>query len=138
MERLQGKVAIVTGSSSGLGRATAALFAAEGARVVVNTDRDRKGAEETVGAIHNSGGEAVFVQADVSKSGDCRRLIRTAVETYGRLDVLVNNAGIEIRGGVLTLSDKDWDRMLDVDLKGIFLCSREAIPEMIETAGDRS
>lgn len=133
--RLEGKVAIVTGSSSGLGRATAVLFAKEGARVVVNADRNVAGGEETVGMIKKAGGEAIFVKASVAVSKDCKRLVQTAVDTYGRLDILVNNAGVEIRGGVLTLTEEEWDKMLAVDLKGIFLCSREAIPEMIKVGG---
>lgn len=133
--RLEGKVAIVTGSSSGLGRAIAVLFAKEGARVVVNADRNVAGGEETVGMIKKAGGEAIFVKASVAVSEDCKRLVRTAVDTYGRLDILVNNAGVEIRGGVLTLTEEEWDKMLAVDLKGIFLCSREAIPEMIKVGG---
>ena len=133
--RLEGKVAIVTGSSSGLGRAIAVLFAKEGARVVVNADRNVAGGEETVGMIKKAGGEAIFVKASVAVSKDCKRLVQTAVDTYGRLDILVNNAGVEIRGGVLTLTEEEWDKMLAVDLKGIFLCSREAIPEMIKVGG---
>lgn len=133
--RLEGKVAIVTGSSSGLGRAIAVLFAKEGARVVVNADRNVAGGEETVGMIKKAGGEAIFVKASVAVSEDCKRLVQTAVDTYGRLDILVNNAGVEIRGGVLTLTEEEWDKMLAVDLKGIFLCSREAIPEMIKVGG---
>ena len=133
--RLEGKVAIITGSSSGLGRATAVLFAKEGAKVVVNANKNISGGEETVQLIREAGGEAVFVQASVAKSADCKRLVKTSIDSYGRLDVLVNNAGIEIRGGVLTLSEEEWDAMLDVDLKGIFLCSREAIPEIIKAGG---
>lgn len=133
--RLEGKVAIVTGSSTGLGRATAILFAKEGAKVVVNADRNVAGGEETVRTIKEAGGEAIFVQASVASSQDCKRLVKAAVDTYGHLDILVNNAGIEIRGGVLSLTEEDWDKMLAVDLKGIFLCSREAIPEMIKVGG---
>ena len=133
--RLEGKVAVVTGSSSGLGRATAVLFAKEGARVVVNADRNVAGGEETVRMIKEAGGEAIFVKASVAVSKDCKRLVQTAIDTYGRLDILVNNAGVEIRGGVLTLTEEEWDKMLAVDLKGIFLCSREAIPEMIKVGG---
>jgi len=133
--RLEGKVAVVTGSSSGLGRATAVLFAKEGAKVVVNADRNVAGGEETVRMIREAGGEAVFVHGSVSSAVDCKRMVRAAIDTFGRLDILVNNAGIEIRGGVLTLSEEDWDGMLDVDLKGIFMCSREAIPEMIKVGG---
>ena len=133
--RLEGKVAIITGSSSGLGRATAVLFAKEGAQVVVNADHNVAGGEETVRLVRAAGGEAVFVHGSVSKAADCKRMVKAAIDSFGKLNILVNNAGIEIRGGILTLSEEDWDGMLDVDLKGIFMCSREAIPEMIKAGG---
>ncbi|MBM3189756.1 MAG: glucose 1-dehydrogenase [Chloroflexi bacterium] len=135
MKRLEGKVAVVTGSSSGLGRAIAVMFAQEGAKVLVNADSNVAGGQETVRMIKDAGGEAIFVQADVSKSADCKRMMRAAVDAFGRIDVLVNNAGVEIRGGVMSLTEEEWDAMLGVDLKGIFLCSREAIPEMIKVGG---
>jgi len=135
MKRLDGRVAVVTGSSSGLGRDIAVLFAQEGAKVVVNADRNVAGGEETVRMIRGAGGAAVFVQGSVARSADCKRLVQAAVQTFGRLDILVNNAGVEIRGGVLTLTEEEWDTMLSVDLKGIFLCSKEAIPEMIKVGG---
>jgi NAD(P)-dependent dehydrogenase (short-subunit alcohol dehydrogenase family) len=133
--RLENKVAIVTGSSSGLGRAIAILFAQEGAKVVVNANRNVAGGEETTAIIKKSGGEAIFVQASVTSSEDCKRLVQAAVDAFGGVDILVNNAGVEIRGGVLALTEEDWDQMLDVDLKGIFLCSKEAIPHMIQAGG---
>ena len=132
--RLGGKVAIVTGSAGGLGRAIAVLFAQQGARVV-NADINVPGGEETVAIIADAGGEAIFCETDVAKAADCKRMVQAAVEHYGRVDILVNNAGVEIRGGVLTLTEQEWDDMLDVDLKAIFLCSREAIPEMIKAGG---
>jgi NAD(P)-dependent dehydrogenase (short-subunit alcohol dehydrogenase family) len=133
--RLKDRVAIVTGSSSGLGRAIAILFAQEGAKVVVNADRNVAGGEETVATIKEAGGEAIFVQASVASSQDCQRLVQAAVDAFGGVDILVNNAGVEIRGGVLALTEEEWDKMLDVDLKGIYLCSKEAIPHMIEAGG---
>ena len=133
--KLEGKAAIVTGSSSGLGRAIAILFAQEGAQVVVNADRNVAGGLETVAMIEEAGGKAVFVQGSVAISQDCQRLVQAAKDHYGRVDILVNNAGVEIRGGVLALTEQEWDQMLDVDLKGIFLCSKYAIPEMIEVGG---
>jgi NAD(P)-dependent dehydrogenase (short-subunit alcohol dehydrogenase family) len=133
--RLKDSVAIVTGSSSGLGRAIAILFAQEGAKVVVNADRNVAGGEETVATIKEAGGEAIFVQASVASSQDCQRLVQAAVDAFGGVDILVNNAGVEIRGGVLALTEEEWDKMLDVDLKGIYLCSKEAIPHMIEAGG---
>ena len=133
--RLEDSVAIVTGSSSGLGRAIAILFAQEGAKVVVNADKNVAGGEETVATIKEAGGEAIFVQASVASSQDCQRLVQAAVDAFGGVDILVNNAGVEIRGGVLALTEEEWDQMLDVDLKGIYLCSKEAIPHMIEAGG---
>ena len=87
------------------------------------------------GTFGVNSGEAIFVQASVASGQDAKRLIQSAVEAYGRVDILVNNAGVEIRGGVLTLTEEEWDKMLDVDLKGIYLCSKEAIPEMIKVGG---
>jgi NAD(P)-dependent dehydrogenase (short-subunit alcohol dehydrogenase family) len=113
----------------------AILFAKEGAKVVVNADKNVQGGEETVRMIRAAGGEAVFIQANVAKEQDCKRLVEAAVDNYGGLSVLVNNAGLEIRGGVLTLTEEEWDAMLAVDLKGIFMVSREAIPEMIKAGG---
>jgi NAD(P)-dependent dehydrogenase (short-subunit alcohol dehydrogenase family) len=133
--KLFNKVAIVTGSSSGLGRAIALLFAQEGAKVVTNADKNVAGGQETVAMIKQAGGEAIFVQASVAIAADCKRLVQTTVDTFGQVDILVNNAGLEIRGSVLTLTEEEWDTMLSVDLKGIFLMSREAIPEMIKVGG---
>ncbi len=135
MKRLDGKVAIVTGSSSGLGRAMAVLFAQEGAKVVVNANKNVKGGEETLAMIKDAGGEGILIQASVASSQDCKRMVKETMDAFGRIDVLVNNAGLEIRGGVLTLTEEEWDEMMSVDLKGIFLVSREAIPEMIKVGG---
>ncbi len=132
--RLEGKVAIVTGSASGLGRAIAVLFAQEGAKVV-GADINVAGGQETAAMIAEAGGESVFVEADVTQAAACKRMVKAAVEEYGGVDVLVNNAGVEIRGGVLTLTEEEWDQMLAVDLKAIYLCSREAIPEMLKAGG---
>jgi NAD(P)-dependent dehydrogenase (short-subunit alcohol dehydrogenase family) len=133
--RLKDKVAIVTGSSSGLGRAIAVLFAEEGAKVVVNANRNVEGGEETVKQIKDAGGEAVLCVASVATVEGARSLTQTAVDNWGRVDILVNNAGVEIRGGVLTLTSEEWDTMIGVDLKGIFLCSKYAAPEMIKIGG---
>ena len=133
--RLKDKVAIVTGSSSGLGRAIAVRFAQEGAKVVVNADKNVAGGNETVKLIKDAAGDAIFVRASVAEEADCKRLVKAALDAFGRIDVLVNNAGIEIRGSVLNLTEEEWDTMMAVDLKGIFMVSREAIPEMIKLGG---
>ena len=127
---LAGQVAVVTGSTSGLGRATALRLAREGAAVVVNSDRPDNGAA-TVAEIEADGGTAVFVQGSVASRADCEALAAAAAE-LGPVSILVNNAGIERRGGVLDCTDEDWDDMLNVDLKGIFVVSRAVLPAMLE------
>lgn len=127
---LAGQVAVVTGSTSGLGHATALRLAREGAAVVVNSDRPDNGAA-TVAEIEAAGGTAVFVQGSVASREDCEALAAAAAG-LGPVSILVNNAGIERRGGVLDCTDEDWDDMLNVDLKGIFLVSRAVLPAMLE------
>ena len=134
-DRLKNKVALVTGAASGIGRATAIRFAAEGARVVV-ADRNVAGAEETVGAIEGKGGTATFVRVDTSKAGQVEQMATSAVERFGRLDVLVNAAAILIVTPPLAeLSERDWDMTMDVNLKGVFLCCKYAIPAMLRGGG---
>lgn len=128
---LEGRVAIVTGSTSGLGRATALRLAQDGAKVVVNAHVDDQGAE-TVAAIEAQGGEALFVRADVSVKADCQALAQRAREAFGGISILVNNAGIERRGGVANTAEEDWDAMVNVDLKGIYLVSQAVLPSMLE------
>ncbi|MXZ23554.1 MAG: glucose 1-dehydrogenase [Caldilineaceae bacterium SB0665_bin_21] len=127
---LAGQVAVVTGSTSGLGRATALRLAREGAAVVVNSDLPDNGVE-TVAEIEAAGGKAVFVQGSVASREDCEALAAAASD-LGPVSILVNNAGIERRGGVLDCTDEDWDDMLNVDLKGIFVVSRAVLPAMLE------
>jgi NAD(P)-dependent dehydrogenase (short-subunit alcohol dehydrogenase family) len=132
--RLAGKVAIITGAGAGIGRSTALLFAKEGAKVVV-ADYDSERGAETVSIIREDGGEATFIQVDVSKAADAERMARATVETYGKLDILVNNAGIYMQADAVEMTEEDWDRILDVNLKGVFLCSKYCIPEMIKGGG---
>ncbi len=131
--RFQGKTIIVTGGASGIGKATANLFAAEGASVVVS-DVNPAG-EEIAQEINQRGGSAIFVRTDVSKAADAERLIQETLRQYGRLDILHNNAGILVVGDVRTISEADWDRCININLKGVFLVSKYAVPAMIQTGG---
>jgi NAD(P)-dependent dehydrogenase (short-subunit alcohol dehydrogenase family) len=129
--RLKGKSAIVTGSATGIGKATAMLFAREGARVVVS-DIDEAPAREVVNDIVAQNGEAIFVKADVSKPDEARQLIQTTVRSYGRVDVLVNNAAVyRGDGDILKVADEVWDKVIGVNLKGTYLCCKFAIAEMV-------
>ena len=133
--RLAGKSALVTGSATGIGKATALLFAKQGAKVVVS-DVDEAGALQVVDAIQGDGGEAIFVQADVSQAHDVERLVETTARTWGRLDVLVNNAAAYLGdGSILSVSDEVWNRIIGVNLKGTYLCCKSAIARMMESGG---
>jgi NAD(P)-dependent dehydrogenase (short-subunit alcohol dehydrogenase family) len=135
MTLVPGKIALVTGGGAGIGRATSLKFAAEGAKVVVS-DIDPNGGRETVGLIESSGGTASFVQADVSEADDVRALLKHVIRTHGRLDCACNNAGIEGRVAPLAeQSDEDFDRVISVNLRGVFLCLRAEITEMLQTGG---
>ena len=132
--RLKDRVALITGGGAGIGRATALLFAREGARVVIDA-RSSKNGEETVGMIKEVGGEASLVVGDVSRNGDAERMVRTTIGNYGRLNILVNNAGTGKGDKVTEVPEEDWDKAIDVNLKGVFLVSRYAIREMIKQGG---
>jgi NAD(P)-dependent dehydrogenase (short-subunit alcohol dehydrogenase family) len=135
--RLQGKVAIVTGGGAGIGRAVAELYAREGARVVVAEICPSNG-DQVAGSIQSSGREATFVQADVARVEDVRKVVKTAVERYGGLDILVNNAAIQMHGcdaRAHELSEEVWDRTMSINLRAVWLCSKHAIPEMLKRAG---
>jgi NAD(P)-dependent dehydrogenase (short-subunit alcohol dehydrogenase family) len=132
--RLEGKVAIITGGGSGIGRAAAELFAREGAKVVV-ADYNAEAGQNALQAIKDSGGEAVFVKVDVSDPDQVRTMVQTALDTYGGIDILFNNAGILLFGSVLDTELKDWNRLMSINLTGVFLCSQAVIPHMIERGG---
>jgi len=134
MGRLDGKVAIITGGGSGMGRATAVLFAKEGAKVTV-ADWAIEGGEATVETIKEAGGEAVFVKTDVSKAEDVKKMIKTAIGTYGKLDILYNNAAIAILDPLIDVSEETFDKIISVNLKGVWLGMKYAIPEMIRGGG---
>jgi 3-oxoacyl-[acyl-carrier protein] reductase len=129
---LAGKVAIVTGAARGIGLSIARRFAADGARMVVNYVAHPIAAEAAVREIERGGGDAIAVQADVSRGDDVDRLVRTAMDRFGRVDILVNNAGVMVTKGVFETTEDDWDRTIDVNLKGAYLCSKAVAPIMIE------
>ena len=128
---VEGKVALVTGSGSGIGRQSALAFAREGAKVVVS-DVVVEGGQETVRLIQSAGGEAVFVQADVSQAADVEALINTTVETYGRLDCAHNNAGIAGKAqSTIDCTQENWERIIAINLTGVWLCMKAEIPHML-------
>jgi NAD(P)-dependent dehydrogenase (short-subunit alcohol dehydrogenase family) len=132
--RLTGKVAIVTGSASGIGEAIALLFAREGAKVVVVDVQEERGAR-VVQQIKDEDGEAIFVRTDVSKEDQVKHMVETAVKTYGGIDILCNNAGVLMSKELHETTGDDWDLVMGVDLKGTFWCSKYAVPIMKEWRG---
>jgi len=134
--RLKGKVAIVTGGASGMGRAIVVEMAKEGARVVA-ADIDLVGAQAVVDQVTEAGGVAVAVSADVTSKAAAEHLAKTALDHYGRIDVLVNNAGVRLVRSLLDHTEDDWDRMLTINLKSQFLCSQAVLPAMLAQEGGR-
>ena len=132
--RLRDKVALITGGTSGIGEATALLFAREGAKVVI-TGRNEKRGREVVNRVASEGGQAKFVQIDVRLSEDCKRAVEATIDTYTRLDILFNNAGVFFAHNVLDCTEEEWDLQIDVNLKGTFLMSKYALPGMIAQGG---
>ena len=129
---LEGKVALVTGGTSGIGRDTAVLFAKAGAKVVVAGRREPEG-QETVKLVRAAGGDGLFVKSDVSKAAEVDSLIRQVVERFGRLDIAFNNAGIEgVWAPIVTQSEKDFDRTIDINLQGVWLCLKYEIRQMLK------
>jgi 3-oxoacyl-[acyl-carrier protein] reductase len=129
---LTGKVAVVTGAARGIGRAIALRLAQDGAAVVVNFAASAQQAQETVGLIEQGGVHAIAVQADVSKVADVKRLFDACFEKFGRLDILVNNAGVMFTKPVVEVGEEEFDRIFAVNVKGTFLCCREAAKRMAE------
>jgi len=131
------QVVVVTGASRGIGRAVAVRFARDGAAVIVNYRGGEAAAQETARAVAEAGGEATLVQGDVSNRDDAERLIETAIQQYGRIDVLVNNAGITRDQLLMRMTDEDWDAVLDTNLKGAFHTTRAALRPMLRKRSGR-
>lgn len=128
--RLENKVALITGGTSGIGEATAALFANEGAKVTITGRNDQRGRAVTEGIIKN-GGQAVFVRADVRSAEECNHAVNETLKAYQRLDILFNNAGVFFPHTVVDCTEEEWDLQMDINLKGTFLMSKAALPHMI-------
>jgi len=133
--RLKGKVALITGASSGMGRSAAILFAKEGAKVIVNYAHSPEKANDVVDFIKKYGGEAVAIGADISSEEDVVKLVEKAIAKFGRIDILYNNAGIELQKPLILTGEKEWEDVLNTNLKGVFLCSKHIIMHMIQSGG---
>ena len=128
---LQGQVALITGASSGIGRATAEAMARAGARVAVNYNKNREGAEQAVSTITKAGGQAVAIQADVTRRADVQQMVDAVCQQWGRIDILVNNAGDLIaRRTLANMTEEYWDQIMDLNLKSVFLCVKAVWEEM--------
>ena len=134
--RLQGKVALIAGAGNGMGRATAYLFAAEGARVVICARRQAL-IDQTAQQINEAGGAALAIQADVTHESEARTVVEQTVATYGQLDILMNNAGMSgfNEATLVETRAEDWDSLVNANLKSIFCCSKYALPEMLKGGG---
>lgn len=137
MRKLEGKVAVVTGASRGIGRAIALKLAEEGAKVVVNYSGSQAKAEEVVAMIQENGGEAIAVKASVSQTEEVTALMDAAVKTYGSLDILVNNAGITRDNLIMRMKEDEWDDVLNTNLKGVFLCTKAVTRQMMKQRAGR-
>lgn len=136
MKQLAGKVAIITGGASGIGQATARLFAEHGAALVI-ADINTPDGEKVTTRICSDGGQAVFIESDVTVAGDCQRTVQAAVDQFGGLDILFNNAGVIRRSDVVGTSEQDWDLVMAVNAKSVFLMSKYAVPLMAAAGGGR-
>ncbi len=131
--KLKGKVAIITGAGAGIGKATALLFAREGAKLCVNAQSNSE--VETAQSIKKDGGEAIFVQGDVSKPETAEKIVNETIRTFKKIDVLFNNAGIVIPGRIDNMTLADWDRTFEVNVRGVFLVTKACLPELRKTKG---
>ena len=131
---LEGKVALISGGASGIGLGTAKLLGEMGARITI-FDIDEKKGKEAVSEIENLGTEAIFIRCDVASASDCKEGVEETVRRFGKIDILVNNAGIIIRKDVVDLSEEEWDRAIDITLKGVYLLSHYVIPHMVRNGG---
>lgn len=129
--RLKDKVAIITGAGSGIGQATAVLFSKEGAYVVI-ADIDKEKGTITLDLIKNQNGDAIFVETNVSNAESVRKMVNATLDNYGKIDILVNNAGIFFDAKVIDMTEDEWNRIMDINLKSVFLCCKYCIPEMIK------
>ena len=134
MRRLAGKVSIITGAGSGIGEATAKLFSKEGAKVVV-ADIDPVKGQQVVTEIKNAGGDAIFIEADVSKVSDMEKMVKTTVSTYGKLNILYNHAGIPGPKGIEDVTEEEWEQCIKANMLGSFFATKFAIPEMRMVGG---
>lgn len=134
---LSGKVAVVTGSSRGIGAAIAKALAAQGARVVINHRNSPEGADETAAAIKAEGGEAAVIQADVGQSSEAQRLIKETIDTYDQIDILVNNAGTTRDTLIMTMKDEDWELVLRTNLSSTYFCSKAVVRPMMKKRAGR-
>ncbi|MED4831699.1 3-oxoacyl-[acyl-carrier-protein] reductase [Geobacillus stearothermophilus] len=134
---LEGKIALVTGASRGIGRAVALELARQGANVVVNYAGSEAKANEVVEMIRSLGREAIAVQADVARAEDVERLVKTALDQFGRLDILVNNAGITRDNLLMRMKEEEWDAVINTNLKGVFLCTKAVTRPMMKQRGGR-
>lgn len=134
MERLKGKVAIVTGSGAGIGKCIAEVFAKEGAKVVACSRRELNG-QPVVDTIVQNGGDAIFVKGDISVEDDVINIVNTTIKKYGKVDILVNNAGVLFQKAFAETNTEDWDHVINTDLRGTFMCMIYAVREMLKTGG---
>ncbi|MBA7706776.1 2,5-dichloro-2,5-cyclohexadiene-1,4-diol dehydrogenase LinX [subsurface metagenome] len=134
MGRLDGKVSIITGAGSGMGEATAKLFSKEGAKVVV-ADIDAVKGQQVVKEIKDAGGDAIFIEADVSKVSDMEKMVKTTVETCGKINILYNHAGVPGPKGIEDVTEEEWEQCIKANVLGSFFATKFAIPEMRKTGG---